>query len=156
MFVETILTQDAMADTKIVLIGPPPINGTAPAIGAAQTAEDVEDVNEMKRGEMRYKTYMSKKRYAEGMVRIADEYAETGRVVGLNYWWEMVRALYEEEGGEYDEKLPPGSGLLGARSFGKGWFTDGLHLDVKGYAVLSRALFELVTSKWPELAPERL
>ncbi|KAF2855784.1 SGNH hydrolase [Plenodomus tracheiphilus IPT5] len=158
MFIETILTQDAMPNTKIVLIGPPPINAASADsdIGAKQTAREVEEVNEWRKGGQRYKTYVSKKRYAEGMMGIAGEYGETGRVVGLDFWREMVDALYEEEGGVYDEELPPGSGLLGAKCFGEGWFTDGLHLDVKGYAVLSKALFELVTKTWPELAPERL
>lgn len=156
MFVEKILTQDAMSNTKIVLIGPPPINGSSSAIGDAQTADDVEEINSWRKEGPRYKTYVSKKRYAEGMMRIAAEYEETGRVVGLNLWREIVEAMYKEQGGVYDEELPPGSGLLGAGSFGNGWFTDGLHLNVKGYSVLSKALFELITSKWPELAPERL
>ncbi|KAH9882092.1 hypothetical protein J1614_001264 [Plenodomus biglobosus] len=156
MFVETILTQDAMSNTKIVLIGPPPINGSSSAIDDSQTADEVAEINSWRKQGPRYKTYVSKKRYAEGMMRIAAEYEETGRVVGLNFWREIVDAMYKEQGGVYDEELPPGSGLLGAGSFGNGWFTDGLHLDVKGYSVLSKALFELITSKWPELAPERL
>ncbi|KAI8942646.1 hypothetical protein NX059_000699 [Plenodomus lindquistii] len=156
MFVETILTQDAMSNTKIVLIGPPPINGSSCDIGEAQSTSDVEEINRWRKEGPRYKTYMSKKRYAEGMMRIAEEYEETGRVVGLNFWQDIVDALVKEEEGEFDEELPPGSGLLGARCFEKGWFTDGLHLDVKGYDVLSKALLKLITSKWPELEPERL
>lgn len=95
-------------------------------------------------------------------MRIAEEYKETGRVVGLNIWQALVDAwLKEQESGdgnrvEYTEEKPPGCGLVGAQRFGKGWFTDGLHLDVKGYRVLSGALFELMTQHWPELAPERM
>ncbi|KAJ4368165.1 hypothetical protein N0V83_006521 [Neocucurbitaria cava] len=163
-FVETILTQDAMSQTKIVLITPPPISGPSPAKKAGMTEEEVEDANFWKKEGPRYKTYMSKKRYAEGMMRIASEYEETGRVVGLDFWHALVAAgLNESESGdadgnagEYDEDMPPGCGLIGAKQFGKGWFTDGLHLDVKGYNVLSKTLFERITSQWPELAPERL
>lgn len=154
-FIETILTQDAMSDTKIVLIGPPPINGPSQGIGTL-TEEAIEKANGWKKEGPRYKTYMSKKRYAEGMMRIAEEYEETGRVVGLNFWQAIVDARMSEDGSVYDENLPPGSGLLGAKDFGDGWFTDGLHLNVKGYRVLSKALFKLINKKWPELAPERL
>ncbi|KAF1846744.1 SGNH hydrolase [Cucurbitaria berberidis CBS 394.84] len=166
-FIETILTQDAMLNTKIVLIAPPPINSPASSRGS-MTEEEVEDANQWKREAPRYKTYMSKKRYAEGIMRIASEYEETGRVVGLDFWQAVVTAGLEEherlngdknadsDGVGYDEELPPGSGLVGAKQFGKGWFADGLHLDVKGYKVLSEALFGLITRQWPELAPERL
>jgi len=155
-FVETILTQDKMSNTKIVLIGPPPIDGSPTPLRAEASEEEIGDTNDLLRLGQRYRTYASKKRYAEGMMRIAKEYEETGKVAGLNFWQDIVDALYREEGGVYDEELPPGSGLLGSRAFGKGWFTDGLHLDVKGYGVLSNALFTLVTEKWPELAPERI
>ncbi|KAH7398248.1 SGNH hydrolase-type esterase domain-containing protein [Pyrenochaeta sp. MPI-SDFR-AT-0127] len=157
-FVETILTQDAMANTKIVLITPPPISRQAPAKDPGMTEEQVEDSNWWKKEGPIYKTYMSKKRYAEGVMQIAGEYEETGRVVGLNLWRRLVDARLNEDGsGEgLDEEMGPGCGLIGAKSFGKGWFTDGLHLDVKGYNVLSEALFALITEKWPELAPERI
>lgn len=157
-FVETILTQDAMADTKIVLITPPPINSPAPVRDPAMTDEQIEDTNQWKMESPRYKSYMSKKRYAQIIMQIAGEYEETGRVVGLDFWREIVNAMLNEEGsGEsLDEHMGPGCGLVGAKAFSKGWFTDGLHLDVKGYKVLSEALFKLITEKWPGLAPERL
>lgn len=145
-----------MSDTKIVLIGPPPINGPPAPLRGEASEEEIRDTNDLLKSDRRYRTYESKKRYAEGMLRIAKDYEETGRVVGLNFWQDIVDALYKEEGGVYDDELPPGCGLLGSRAFPKGWFTDGLHLDVKGYAVLSHALFTSVTEKWPELAPERI
>ena len=145
-----------MEDTKIVLITPPPINGTILGNTDGSTAENIEETNAYRREDPRFKTYMSKKRYAEGIMQIAEEYAETGRVVGLNFWKDIVDAMLKEEEEDYNEEMPPGCALLGSKSFPKGWFTDGLHLDVKGYGVLSKGLFELVTSKWPELAPEKL
>jgi isoamyl acetate esterase len=146
-----------MPQTKIVIITPPPINGPEPKSMGDASKEEVDAANQWKMEEPRYKTYMSKKRYAEGLMEIADEYKETGRVIGLNFW----RGVVEESGlGSWDELqasgLWPGSGLIGAKSFEKGWFTDGLHLNVKGYGVLNRMLMEGITGTWPELAPEKL
>jgi lysophospholipase L1-like esterase len=162
-FIETILNQDALPDTKIILITPPPINGPAPKIEEGMTEEDIEEANGWKRKGPRYKTYMSKKRYAEGIMRIAEEYEKTGRVVGVDFWRGLVDAKATGDGSGEDVKkgieelgLWPGCGLLGAGSFDKGWFTDGLHLDRKGYAVLSKMVMEAIEGKWPELAPERL
>lgn len=163
-FVETILTQDRMSDTKIVLIGPPPSNGNGAEVQPGITVKDIRDANGWRKEGPRYKTYMSKKQYAEGMMEIAKEYEETGRVVGVDFWNRIVDAKIAEDEvkwaavDEEEENLErlPGCDLMGARAFGKGWFTDGLHLDKKGYNVLSKALMEVVLGKWPELAPERL
>ncbi|KAI4623681.1 hypothetical protein J4E80_003493 [Alternaria sp. BMP 0032] len=155
-FLDTILTEQAMENTKIVLITPPPINGSVVDTGESRSAREIQEINESRKEGPRYKTYMSKKRYADGLMQIAKEYEETGRVVGLNYWQHMVDAVVAEEGWQYDEDVPPGCGLLGAKSFPAGWFTDGLHLNVQGYSVLNRELYELVTAKWPELAAEKL
>ncbi|KAG9194529.1 hypothetical protein G6011_04564 [Alternaria panax] len=155
-FIDTILTEHAMEDTKIVLITPPPINGSAVETKEDKSVREIEEINQLRKEGLRYKTYMSKKRYADGIMEIAKEYEETERIAGLNIWQDIVHAAVEEEGWQYDEQVPPGCGLLGAKSFPSGWFTDGLHLNVKGYGVLSKGLLELVTAKWPELAPERL
>jgi hypothetical protein len=155
-FLDTILTEQAMEDTKVVLIAPPPINITVTKAGEGMTESDIEDINEWRKEGPGYKTYMSKKRYADGLMQIAKEYEGTGRVVGLNFWQKMVDAIVAEEGWQYDEEMPPGCGLLGAKSIPKGWFTDGLHLNVKGYRVLNKELYDLVTAKWPELASEKL
>jgi lysophospholipase L1-like esterase len=146
-----------MPQTKIVIITPPPINGPEAKSMDGASKEEVDAANQSKMEGPRYKTYMSKKRYAEGLIEIANEYKETGRVIGLNFW----RGVIEESGlGSWDELqelgLWPGSGLIGAKSFEKGWFTDGLHLNVKGYGVLNRMLMEGITGTWPELAPEKL
>jgi hypothetical protein len=149
-----------MQQTKIVLITPPPNNMTEPTRKASMTDEEIEDENAKMRNWRGYKTYMSKKRYAEGVMRIAAEYEETGRVIGLDFWRALVEAKWEEDGDKGDvleaKGLWPGCGLFGAGVFGKGWLTDGLHLDRKGYGVLSKMLMEELVKKWPELAPEKL
>ncbi|CAO2654742.1 Nn.00g114750.m01.CDS01 [Neocucurbitaria sp. VM-36] len=163
-FIETILSQDAMSQTKIVLITPPPINIPAPSKNDAMTEEEVENANTSMKKASPYKTYMSKKRYAVGIMRVAGEYEKTGRVVGLDFWHAMEAAGLKEyesvDGGRkedsHNEPMPLGCGLIGAKDFGDGWFTDGLHLDVKGYKVLSEALLKRITTQWPELAPESL
>ncbi|CAN9284922.1 unnamed protein product [Alternaria alternata] len=155
-FLDTILSEDAMENTKILLITPPPINGSVVETGENKSAREIEDINQWRKEGPRYKTYMSKRKYADGIMQIAKEYEKMGRVVGLNFWQDLVHAVVTEEGWQYDEQVPPGCGLLGAQSFPTGWFTDGLHLDIKGYRVLNNALLELVTAKWPELAPEAL
>lgn len=154
-FVDTILAQESMTNTKIVLIGPPPIAIDPSKPKASMSPEETERANELKKGQMGYRTYMSKKRYADEMMRIAEEYKSTGRVVGLNYWRKVVEAGSEEHGG-VDEEKPIGCGLFGAKGFSEGYFTDGLHLDAKGYRALSQSLFDLVKSTWPELAPDQL
>ncbi|KAL1605702.1 hypothetical protein SLS59_003505 [Nothophoma quercina] len=154
-FVETILTQDAMPDTKIILITPPPINISSPD-AKGKDIDEIEELNASKWEQRGYRTYMSKKRYAERIMQIAREYEETGRVVGVDFWGDLTKARMKEVKEEYDERKLPGSGLYGARDFGEEYFTDGLHLDKKGYNVLSKALYETMVAKWPDLAPDNL
>ncbi|KAF2712832.1 SGNH hydrolase [Pleomassaria siparia CBS 279.74] len=169
-FVETVLIQDNMPDTKIILITPPPINIPSPAeeeeandsmelgpAAAAAMAAARADTKE----KPRYKTYMSKRKYADRIMEIAKSYEDTGRVVGLNYWKALVDAGLNDQnrlGNEdaYDEDRLPGCGLKGAKQFKNGYFTDGLHLAPLGYDVLSKELLDLMLSRWPELAPERI
>lgn len=136
-FVEEVLIHDHLANTKIVLITPPPINVSDPlpqddeSLGPAfARAAGLPKDPKNDRG---YKTWASKKRYAERILEIAKEYEETSRVVGLDYWHALEEAGLEEQGrkGEKDEDKWPGCGLPGAKEFGPGWFTDGLHLDTK-------------------------
>lgn len=144
-----------MPDTKIVLITPPPINIQS-ANDGDRGNKTVEDFNEAKKKWPGYRTYMSKKRYAERIMQIASEYEETGRVTGLNCWGSLTEARLQDVGEEYDEDRLPGCGLYGVTDFGKGYFTDGLHLDKKGYKLLSKTLYEKMMAKWPQLAPELL
>ncbi|KAF2019944.1 SGNH hydrolase [Aaosphaeria arxii CBS 175.79] len=150
-FVETILTQDNMPDTKIVLITPPPINIPNPP----QT-QDMEWYKET----MKWKTYMSKKTYAEKIMEIAKEYGdETGRVAAVNLWKLLCDSALKDQGilgdeDAYHEDKSPGSGLKTAKAFEKGYFTDGLHFDGRAYDLLSNGLLDLISEKWPELAPD--
>jgi hypothetical protein len=113
--------------------------------------------NEMVREGQRYKTYMSKKQYAEGVMEIAAEYEGTGRVIGVDFWKGVVEVGGKGTCAEFEEsRMWPGCGLVGAKEFEDKWFTDGLHLDVRGYRVLSRMLMDGVVETWPELTPERL
>jgi hypothetical protein len=84
-FLDTILSEDAMENTKILLITPPPINGSVVETGENKSAREIEDINQWRKEGPRYKTYMSKRRYADGIMQIAKEYEKTGRVVGLNF-----------------------------------------------------------------------
>ena len=125
-YVETILIQDCMPDTKIVLITPPPINIPDP-----KPDDDPRGLGKESRG---YRTYMNKKRYAEKVMEIAEFYESTGRVVGLNLWKALIDSALKDQcrlGDEdaYDEERLPGSGMEGAKCFKKGYFTDGLHFD---------------------------
>lgn len=144
-----------MPDTKIILITPPPINIPSPD-AKGKEIDEIEELNASKWEQMGYRTYVSKKRYAERIMQIAREYEKTGRVVGVDFWGDLAKARMKEVKEEYDERKLPGSGLYGARDFGEGYFTDGLHLDKKGYNVLSKALYETMVAKWPDLAPDNL
>ena len=144
-----------MAETKILLITPPPTNINRPFdIGVSR--EDFGRLNEEEKGGHSYKTFASKKRYAEEVMRVADDYEESGRVVGLDFWGDLIRTGFRLRGEEYDEDRLPGCGLYGVDEFEEGYFTDGLHLGAKGYDVLSQGWYNKVVSTWPELAPEAL
>lgn len=79
-----------MAETKILLITPPPANINRPFdIGVSR--KDFEMLNEEEKRGHSYKTFVSKKRYAEEIMRIAKEYGESGRVVGLDFWGDLIR-----------------------------------------------------------------
>jgi hypothetical protein len=144
-----------MAETKIVLITPPPTNINR-SFDIGVNREDFGGLNEEEKRGHSYKTFSNKKRYAEKVMRIAAEYGETGRVVGLDFWGDLIRVGFKERGEEYNEDRLPGCGLYGVDEFGEDYFTDGLHLDAKGYDVLSQGLYNKVVSTWPELAPEAL
>ena len=93
-FVDTVLTELSLEDTKIVLITPPPINIPDPVedfdIGpvAAKATREIDP-----KTDRAYLTYMSKKRYAEKIMEIAKTYEEDGRVIGLDLWTALVDAV---------------------------------------------------------------
>ncbi|KAF2744197.1 SGNH hydrolase [Sporormia fimetaria CBS 119925] len=162
-FVEKILVQDNMPETRIVLMSPPPINIRDPAsdvdVGVAGEQED-EEKTKKGRG---YQTYTSKRRYAEKVMEIARSYEETGRVVGCDIWKALIDEALEEHGRgnereeeRYDVNRLPGCGLRGAREFREGYFTDGLHFGALGYGVVGKKLLKVVLETWPDLEPEKL
>ncbi|CAI6332558.1 unnamed protein product [Periconia digitata] len=174
-FVDAILAQDALRETKIVLITPPPINVPDPVDDSDTDYEDLGPsmaaalaaARPDPKDDRAYRTYMSKKCYADAILRIAREYegaddsATAERVAGLDYWKALVDAALEDQGRNssdedaYDEEKLPGCGLATAKEFEKGYFTDGLHLEKRGYAVLNRVLMDVVTKKWPGLSALR-
>lgn len=126
-----------------MLITPPPINIPDPV---DEDEEDVLDLGPVAAAAVReamvasekegraYRTYMSKKRYADKIMEIAGDYEETGRVIGLNYWKALIDAALEDQGRSgdqdpYNEDRLPGCGLKTAKAFRDRYFTDGLHLD---------------------------
>ena len=133
-----------------MLIAPPPIDITSPDV-ESMIDDEFREANEMKMEMRGYRMYTSEKRHVERIMQIAQRYEETGRVVGLNFCGDLVRT-----GEEYDEERLPGSGLYGTKDFGEGYFTGGLHLDKKGYSVISKVLYEKVLTRWPGLAPDHL
>lgn len=144
-----------MAETKVVLVTPPPINIWSPETHG-EIIDDMEDLNKEERKLKSYKTYKSKQRYAKRVMEIAEDYKETGRVIGINFWKDLVNARLEEIKMDYDDDNLPGSGLYGVEDFGEGYFTDGLHLEKKGYNVLSQSLYRKMLATWPQLAPGAL
>ncbi|KAF2201240.1 SGNH hydrolase [Delitschia confertaspora ATCC 74209] len=179
-FIEVILIEDNLENTKIVMVTPPPINVPDPTPDkeavAVTTSEDVsheeaianekrareDSLADEKKG-IGYRTYMNKKRYADKVMEIAEFYKSTGRVVGLDYFKALINAGLKDQGrdGEiveekYDVNKLPGCGLSSTMAFREGYFTDGLHLDGLGYDILSEELMDLVLKKWPELSPDKL
>lgn len=161
LFIESVLIEDNLPDTKVVVITPPPINIPDPLPDPLQHMARFGEVPGDPKQTRSYRTYMSKKRYAEKIMEIAKDYEETERVIGLNIWRALVDKALEEQGrasdeNKYDEDRLPGCGLEGAREFRKGYFTDGLHFDNLGYDVVSKELLESVWTRWPELLPEKI
>lgn len=161
LFIESVLIEDNLPNTKVVVITPPPINIRDPLPDPlAHMALFGEDGRDPKQTTS-YRTYVSKKRYAKKTMEIAKEYEETGRVIGLNIWKALIDAALEEQGraeddDKYDENKLPGCGLKEAKQFRKGYFTDGLHFDKLGYDVVTKELLEAVWTRWPELLPENI
>jgi hypothetical protein len=147
-FIETILIEDNMEDTKVVLISTPPISIPDPRpedvdidIPSVSGALEKEDPKESRS----YRTYMSKKRYAEKIMEIAKSYEETDRVIALDLWLALIDAGLDDQnrlGDEdaYDEDRLPGCGLKWAKQFKPGYFTDGLHFCPKVWQPYARSL----------------
>jgi isoamyl acetate esterase len=137
-FVDDVLKEEGLFNTKIVLITPPPINIPEPV----PTSDDIDLGPAMDRKlkahdpklERGYRAYMNKKAFADKILEIAHSYEGTGRVVGLNFWKALVDAALRDQdrfgaADAYDEDKLPGCGLPGAREFKQGYFSDGLHFE---------------------------
>lgn len=142
-FVDTILAEEKMHTTKVVLIAPPPINlPTSAEKDEFDLGQKVEKAYAKAARETKgYKIYVNKVVYAGKVMGIAKSYGNKAgdRVVGLDYWRAVVNSELKEQGLETlepdvsadfedDDTTLPGSGLPGAKDFRKGMFTDGRHL----------------------------
>ncbi|KAF2423590.1 SGNH hydrolase [Tothia fuscella] len=148
-FVDDVLNSPYAPTTKILLITPPPINISAAHAQKKATYLNREDEDfEQKweadcRDNYAWKTWASKKKYADEVVKISHDYAEAGmgdRVAVFDLWRVMINhelreaalpTLKEgrvnlEENGRW-----PGCGLPHAKGFAKGVFSDGLHFGEK-------------------------
>ncbi|KAL2374598.1 hypothetical protein RJZ57_000926 [Blastomyces gilchristii] len=163
-YVNSILDHPSAQSTKVILITPPPVDvpspGMEPADDLPEVAEVMQSIAKLGRG---YKTWASKRLFAEKIVEIGKEFeGKTDRVAVLDFWTAVTKAKCKEQGVmeegfhelDIQEKLP-GSGLPGATEFGKEFFVDGLHFGSKGYEILTRELFELFLAKWPELERQK-
>ncbi|OAX85563.1 hypothetical protein ACJ72_00057 [Emergomyces africanus] len=159
-YVNSILDHPGAQSTKVILITPPPVDVPSPGMDLAydlpEVADAMQSIAKLSRG---HKTWASKRAFAEKIVEIGKEFeAKTDRVAVLDFWTAVTKAACKEQGvseegfHELDvEDMLPGSGLPGAGEFGREFFIDGLHFGSKGYEILTRELFGLFLTKWPEL-----
>ncbi|KZF23114.1 SGNH hydrolase [Xylona heveae TC161] len=163
-YVETLLEHEVTHGTRIILITPPPVNVRTPLLSETS---DLEEETRLARQGRGYRTYVSKKRFADKIKEIAASYEKNDRVACLDLWDALMQ--YGRENGKSDGFTPldgakdddkekddddektPGSGLPGAKEFSKDVFVDGLHFGTEGYNLLSTKLLELISAKWPEL-----
>ncbi|KAI9732107.1 MAG: hypothetical protein M1834_004203 [Cirrosporium novae-zelandiae] len=170
-YVDTILESKATQGTKVILISPPPINLSTPSKNNFHIPNLYEARLGSPKAAISYRTYLSKRGYAEKVMEIAKSYeAKTNLVAGIDLWIRMIEYGQVQEKQEHeanpetnalvetgrDEDALPGSGLAGAYKFSSDVFLDGLHLGPLGYDVLSTEILGLITTKWPEIAPETL
>ncbi|KAH7116049.1 SGNH hydrolase-type esterase domain-containing protein [Dendryphion nanum] len=153
-WVDSILVEDKLSATKILLITPPPLDISNPPY------PDKVDLEVAKAGRG-YLTYLNKKRYAEKVMEIARSYEHTGFVAGADIWTALIETALEEQGrldkpDAFDPEMLPGCGLPKAKCFGTGYFTDGLHFGKLGYEVVTRELTKVISTNWPEVLPEAL
>ncbi|KAG5290937.1 hypothetical protein I7I50_00840 [Histoplasma capsulatum G186AR] len=162
-YVKSILDHPGAQNTKIILITPPPVDVPSSEMDSAddlpEVAEVMQSMAKLSRG---HKTWASKRLFAEKIVDIGREFErQTERVAVLDFWTAMTKAKCNELGFTDEEfhdldtrDMLPGSGLPGAKMFGKEFLIDGLHFGSRGYDILTRELFGLFLAKWPELKRE--
>lgn len=168
LFVESILSEPKMEQTKVVLITPPPINVPDPSKDENKDEFDLgpavrKAFREAEMEKKGYKTFVNKARYAARVMEIAKSFCKSDyreRVVGLDFWRAVVNFQLKEDERDgldegkidwkYEELKIPGSGLPGAGEYREEMFTDRLHLGTLGYDILSAEFFKVVGDKWPD------
>lgn len=133
---------------------PPPIsvsvNRGGVDVSGVDIGSDGEDalsrLREVAKEGLGYRTWVSKRAYAERVTQVAQECRAEKIGVDvvdcLDVWTLMIEAALREAGREWEEDKLPGCGLPGAVRFPQGWFTDGLHFGSKGYRIITEALME--------------
>lgn len=147
---------------KVLLVTPPPINigAVADADGEGQDDDELnlgptmaramELEREAAKEGIAYRTWMSKRTYAERVMSIANSYP-ADQVAGLDLWTVFIQAACDQHGKGWIEGKLPGCGLPGARAFPSGYFTDGLHLGTNGYEIVTEAVSKSIERRWPGL-----
>lgn len=139
-YVRTILDHPGMKDTRIVLITPPPTNVKPPKEPPFSFPGSTEIQRNMVLRTRAHRTWLSKRKYAEKVVEIGEEFEdETMRVAVINFWQSVTqwacsegRNGISEDFDELDEiDTLPGCGLPKAKVFGEEMFSDGIHLGRK-------------------------
>ena len=119
--------------TKVILITPPPINISTPRVELDEGPMMAKWMRDHATN-IGFQTYMSKRIYAQKVMEIANSYEKkTDRVAGCDFWTQIIdwgKAKYgsSEESDDASNMKLPGSGVIGAKEFGKDVFVDGLHL----------------------------
>ncbi|EDN06058.1 predicted protein [Histoplasma mississippiense (nom. inval.)] len=119
-YVNSILDHPGAQNTKIILITPPPVDVPSSEMDSAddlpEVAEVMQSIAKLSRG---YKTWASKRLFAEKIVEIGREFErQTDRVAVLDFWTAVTKAkcnelgFTDEEFHELDTRdMLPGSGL---------------------------------------------
>ncbi|KAK2792726.1 hypothetical protein FQN52_002788 [Onygenales sp. PD_12] len=158
-YITTILEHPLMQETKIILIAPPPVDVPSSSDAVDDLPEVAEVLRAIERVGRGHRTWQSKRLFAKKIIEIGRDFeGKTGRVAVMDFWTMVTKAkceelaISEEAYQRLDERdMLPGSGMPGAKEFGKEWFVDGLHFGKKAYEVLGRELLELLLAKWPAL-----
>ncbi|KAL2006180.1 hypothetical protein VTN00DRAFT_9834 [Thermoascus crustaceus] len=164
-YVRAILDHPGMKDTRIVLITPPPTNVKQPQEPPIPFPGSTEIQRNMVLRTRAHRTWLSKRKYAEKVVEIGEEFEDkTLRVAVIDLWYSVTRwACSEEINGvstgfdELDEiDTLPGCGLPKAKVFREEIFSDSIHLGKKAHEILASELLDLIRGRWPEISPESL
>lgn len=143
-YVNSILDHPATKETKVILISPPPVDVPAPKEGSDDLMAIPSVVEAMRVAAATgfgHRTWESKRNFVKKIVEIGREFeAKTDRVAVLDFWTVITKFACQEAAEDdsvdvfhqldLEDKLP-GSGMVGAKEFGRSYFTDGLHFGKK-------------------------